>query len=221
MASAKDRFYHLLSLACEGPGKRRALLEETAALLLDWPSDYSEAMRAPVLILFEKTVRETDFETRAGLASRLIGHGDWPLSLINEFFLAAPGSLRRDILERNEAAGEDGEVRAPCDPAALIEVARDETSREFAHRAGRQFRIATGTAGAILADGSAEALAVLCKGTHAGRAAFSTLAILRFPGGDVEERLSIYDDIPQHGAERLAHHWQAHYPAETLRHAAE
>ncbi|HEY0282261.1 MAG TPA: hypothetical protein VGC27_06530, partial [Rhizomicrobium sp.] len=88
MPSAKDRLYHLLKLAEEGSARRAALVDELADLLLDWPADCPEAMRALVAALFEKTVRETGDDTRAKLAARLGGHNELPLDLVNEFYLA-------------------------------------------------------------------------------------------------------------------------------------
>jgi hypothetical protein len=211
MPSAKDRLAHLLTLAGEGQAARVFLLGELADLLLDWPEDCPEAMRPPVLALFERLVREADEECRAQLAGRFGGHSDLPLTLVNEFFLSAPAPLRREILMRNEAANEAAPVEAPANPAALIAAARDKAVRDFCGRAAREFHIAADTAGAIFADSTGEALAVLCKGAHLDRAAFSALAILRSAGGtELERGLSSYDGVPQRGAERLTHHWQSH-----------
>ena len=108
MPTAKDRLCHLLELAEEGPAQRAALVGELADLLLDWPPDWPEAMRAPVMALLEKTVRETDEETRAKLAARLGGHGELPLELVNEFYLSAPAR----VAPRNPDAQRDGRRRS-------------------------------------------------------------------------------------------------------------
>jgi hypothetical protein len=220
MPTAKERLCHLLELAEEGPAQRTALVGELADLLLDWPSDCPKAMRAPVVALLEKTVRETDDGTRAKLAARLGGHGELPLDLVNEFYLSAPAPVRREILMRNELAGDEaGETAAP-DAAFLVAAARDARVRDFAERFRSAFGIAPRTAETILSDESGEALAVLCKGAHLDRAAFSALALLK--GADAEgasARLAAFDTVPQHAAERLTRSWRAHAGPATTDHA--
>jgi hypothetical protein len=174
------------------------------------------------------TVREAGDDTRAKLAARLGGHGELPLHLVNEFFLCAPARVRREILTRNalseeEEAPTDDIPQAP-DAAALIEAARHTNGAEFARKASAALGIAPCTLTAIVADESAEALAVLCKGAHFDRVAFSTLALLQSGGaGDPVMRLMAYDTVPQRAADRLTHHWRAqaaHLHAEHA-HAAE
>jgi hypothetical protein len=215
MPTAKDRLCHLLELAGEGPAQRAALVGELADLLLGWPPDWPEAMRAPVVALLEKTLRETDETTRAELAARLGGHGELPLELVNEFYLSAPARVRREILMRNEMAGDEagepGDAAAP-NGATLLADARDAKARDFAGRLGAALRIAPSTAEAILADATAEALAVLCKGAHLDRAAFSALTLLEgAQHGDPLARLDVYDTVPQRAAERLTRFWRIHH----------
>jgi hypothetical protein len=222
MSSAKERLLHLVSQATGGQVARAFLVGELADLLLDWPKDCPDGMRPPVLALFERLVREIGQESRAQLAERFGAHSELPLDLLNEFFLAAPAQMRREILMRNEAANDDAQVEALGDLAALMQAARDERARDFPGRAAEEFHIGSDTAGAIFADPTGEALAVLCKGAHLDRAMFSALAILRVAGGsDADKKLGAFDDVPQHAAERLTHHWQAHRPAEDLPKAAE
>lgn len=212
MPTAKEGLCHLLELAEEGPARRAALIGELADLLLAWPGDWPEAMRAPVTALLERTSRESDDGARAKLAARLGGHGELPLDLVNEFYLCAPGSLRREILMRNELAGACGDTLA-ADAAFVIEAARNGTACDFAESFAAAFAIAPRTAQAILADSSGEALAVLCKGAHVERAAFSALALLNGAG---EAALSAFDTVPQRAAERLTRYWQIHHAAPEL-----
>jgi hypothetical protein len=170
-------------------------------------------MRAPVVALLEKTSRETDDGTRARLAARLGGHGELPLDLVNEFFLSAPARVRREILMRNELAGEANDIAAAPDAALLVAAARDARAHDFAERFGTAFGIAPHTAQTILSDASGEALAVLCKGAHLDRATFSAVALLKgAPADDTAAQLSAFDIVPQHAAERLTRTWQIHHP---------
>ena len=214
MPTAKERLFHLLALAAEGPAQRAVLAGELADLVLDWPSDCPEAMRTPVITLFALTVRETDEETRSKLAARIGGHDELPLHLINEFFICAPARLRREILTRNALTEEedavDGAVPQTLDIAALIDIARNTSVADFTVTAARALGIAPNTLRTILADGSAEMLSVLCKGVHLDRAAFSALALLQGGGeGDAVTRLMAYDTVPQRAAEKLTRHWRA------------
>ena len=209
MPTAKDRLCHLLLLAEEGPAQRTALAGELADLLLGWPGDWPEAMRAPVVALLEKTLRETGDATRAKLAARLGGHGELPLDLVNEFYLAAPARVRREILLRNEMAGDEAGDTATPDAGILVAAARDAKVHDFAERFGSAFAIAPDTAQSILSDESGEAMAVLCKGAHLDRADFSALTLLEgAEHGDPLARLCVYDTVPQRAAERLTRHWR-------------
>jgi hypothetical protein len=211
MPTAKERLCHLLLLAEEGPAQRAALVGELADLLLDWPGDCPEALRTPVIALLEKTVRETDDGTRAKLAARLGGHSELPLDLVNEFYLSAPARVRREILLRNELAGDEAGDTAAADAVFLVAAARDAKVHDFTERFGSAFGIAPDTAQLVLSDESGEALAVLCKGAHLDRAAFSALALLKGTDtGDASARLSVFDTVPQHAAERLTRHWSIH-----------
>ena len=214
MSSAKERLLHLVSQATGGQTARAFLVGELADLLLDWPADCPDSMRPPVLALFERLVREIGQESRAQLATRFSAHSELPLELLNEFYLAAPAEMRREILKRNDAEGEDAPVDGPGDLTGLMATARDERAHDFPARAAHEFRVARDIAGAVFADPTGEALAVLCKGMGYGRAAFSALAILRLKGSrGIDARLSAYDGVPQHAAERLTHHWQTHCPS--------
>ena len=223
MPTAKERLTHLLALASEGPAQRAALVGELADLVLDWPSDYPGAMRPPVMALFEMTVRETDDKTRAELAPRLGGHSELPLHLLNEFFLCAPARLRREVLTRNALSEDDAATAQPSqtpDAAGLVDAARRANTSDFAQTASVALGIAAATLRTILADDSAEALAILCKGARLDRAAFSALALLKANNeGDPVTRLLAYDTIPQRAADRLTAHWRAQADQATAEHA--
>ena len=211
MQTARERLSHLLALAAEGPRERQELIDELADLLLNWPSDCPAAMRTPVAALLENTVREADEATRATLAARLGGHAELPLDLVNEFYLCAPKAVRREILARNERDLR-AHIPAPVhDASSLIAAARAAAGKDFENIFGAMLHIAPKTAEAILADETAESLAVLCKGAQLNRAVFSSLALLRFNGGgDVSARLCAFDGVPMHAAENLTSYWQMH-----------
>ena len=71
-------------------------------MLLDWPPQYPGAMRVTFEALLEKIAREMDFAARSALAARFEGRSDAPLTLLNEFFLAAPATMKDAILARND-----------------------------------------------------------------------------------------------------------------------
>src|SRR5476649_2496470 len=101
MPSPKERLCHLLELAAQGAGERAHLAGEVADLLLDWPAQYPAPMRATFEALLEKIVREMDAASAAALALRFEGREDFPLSLLNEFFLHASPAMRDALLARN------------------------------------------------------------------------------------------------------------------------
>lgn len=205
MPTVKERLTHLLALAAEGPAQRAALVGELADLVFDWPADCPAQMRPPVEALLTLMVREADDAMRARLAARLGGHPELPLGLINEFYLVASPRVRREILLRNEIAEEGGST-ACADGACLIAAARDPAV-DFPSALAALAGVPRPVAQHVLADASGEALAVLCKGTHAGRAAFSVLALLKTGAA-----LEVYDSVPQHAAERLVEHWRLAQP---------
>ncbi|MDE2184162.1 MAG: hypothetical protein KGJ78_14175 [Alphaproteobacteria bacterium] len=208
MPTARERLSHLLALAAEGPGRRAALAGEVAELVLDWPADGPEAMRGPLMALLELTVREADWETRARLAARMGGHPELPLHLINDFYLAGPPRVRREILLRNEIADEPPQAVNPPDCQALVAAAR-ANAPGFAATLGACFAISNETALAILNDPSGEPFAALCKGAHADRATFSTIMVLHGAGAAA---LPVFDTVPQRAAERLVAHWRRQAP---------
>ena len=104
MPTPKERLSHLLELAAQGASERAHLADEVADLLLDWPVQYPEAMRATFVALLEKIVREMAGPNRAVLAARFRDRDDFPLSAIH-----AP-SLALDMLEHHM---ENGEVVVP------------------------------------------------------------------------------------------------------------
>src|SRR6185312_10593966 len=177
--SSRERLNHLLDLAARGPEGRAALLDDLAELLVDWPADYVQAMRAPFEALFEKTARETDAKGRAAVAAKLAGHDELPVALLNEFFLDASAPLRAEILERNEALDAEGETApARADGQALVSAARRTMNGAFADVFATALSLPRALAQAILDDASGQALAVACKGAGLDRAAYSAVALI-------------------------------------------
>src|ERR1700712_5533447 len=128
MPTAKERLSHLLEWASQGRERRVALAGEVADLLLDWPAQYPDAMRATFGALLEKIVREVDAPSAVALAVRFEGREDFPLTLLNEFFLAASSAMQSAILARNNAQSALAPLRLDTD--ALLRAARQ--SRDFA-----------------------------------------------------------------------------------------
>src|ERR1700679_4265256 len=199
-ASSRERLGFLLDLAAQGAAGRAALLDELAALLVDWPADYAQAMRGPFEALFEKTAREAAPALRASLAERLVDHDELPIALLNEFFLDASPATRARILKRNAALDESETPPHRADACALVAAARRSLNGAFAQAFAQSLSLPPALAPAILAD--AQAMAIACKGTGIGRAAYSAVALLN--GRDLAE----YEDIPPAAAERLACFWR-------------
>jgi hypothetical protein len=200
-ASSRERLSFLLDLAAQGAAGRAALLDELAALLVDWPADYAQAMRGPFEALFEKTAREAAPALRASLAERLVDHDELPVALLNEFFLDAAPAVRARILKRN-AAQDDGET-APhrADACALVAAARRSLNGAFVQAFAEALSLPKALAPAILAD--SQAFAIACKGTGIGRAAYSAVALL------TASDLTDFENIPAPAAARLTAFWQA------------
>lgn len=202
MVAAKEQLGHLLVLVAE---RRWTQLScELADLILSWPEDGPEAMREPMLALFETALREADNQTQAELAPRFAGRSDIPLKILNLFYLTAPAPLRREILLRNGM--EDGEPAAtsPADGPLILAAARNgarDFLSAFAVGAGVPRRIAQ----AVLSDPSGEALAVLCCGRGLDRATFSAIALLKGPR---DLPLAVFDSIAPKAAARLVHDWR-------------
>ncbi len=208
IAPPKERLSHLLELAGQGPAARAALLGELADLLLDWPCDYAQAMRAPFEALLEKVAREVDAPARAALAERLAGHDEIPVALLNELFLEAPKEFRARILARNAALGADT-PRETADGRALVAAARTTVNGAFADTFAAMLALPRATASDILHDETGQSLAVACKGAGLDRAAFSAIALISAGSADAAGRLGAYDDIPSAAAERLTRFWRA------------
>ena len=217
MSTARERLTNLVELASQSaPEKQRALATELCDLLIDWPSDYSSAMRAPFEALLERVARGLDRAARRQLATRLAAYAQTPLDLMNGFFFDLPLESRNAILARNDEANETlGDFTSDAGAeSSLVEALRNSDRVDAALTLGEFLRIDSATAGHILDDRSAESLAVACKGAHLGRATFSVMALLaneRSPDAlDTSyAQLGQIDAIPQAGAERLLHFWRA------------
>lgn len=219
MPSPKERLCHLLELAAQGAGERAHLADEVADLLLDWPAQYPAAMRATFDALLEKIVREMEPGAAAALATRFEGREDFPLTLLNEFFLYASPQMKDAILRRNDAGAEI--ACASLDGDALLRAAR--TGREFPQSLAEIAAIPESLATAVLNDASARALAALAKGAGIARASFSAMAILTGPARSVHENfamLGVFDAVPRNGAAHLLGHWRARAEPHLARHAA-
>ncbi|HEY0106002.1 MAG TPA: hypothetical protein VGB91_07960 [Rhizomicrobium sp.] len=221
MPTPKERLSHLLELAAQGAGERAHLAGEVADLLLDWPAQYPAAMRATFEALLEKIVREMDGGACAALAARFQGREDFPLALLNEFFIDAPAPMKDAILARNDALGPTGCDAA--DSAALLLAARK--ARDFAPELTRLGGLPPVIAEAVLADPSGRALATLAKATGINRATFSAMAILAGPPLSVHENfamLGVFDAVPVNGARHIVNLWRsrADAPAPAVERAA-
>jgi hypothetical protein len=201
MREAKQRLGQLLALAAER--RWSPLARELCDLILYWPPGWPEAMRAPVMALFETALREADDETQTVLAGRIAGDTTIPLKLLNILYLAAAAPLRREILMRNALEGPDPAPFA-VDRTALVDAARarqgDFTSA-LAGLAGVSRRIAA----AVLADPSGEALAVLSAGTGLDRATFSAIALLKAPPS---VPLTVFDTVAPKAAALIVADWR-------------
>ncbi|HJW42107.1 MAG TPA: hypothetical protein VJ476_12905 [Rhizomicrobium sp.] len=208
MPTPKERLSHLLELAAQGAGERAHLADEVADLLLDWPAQYPQAMRATFVALLEKIVREMAGASCAVLAARFRDRDDFPLSLLNEFFLFAPEAMKDAILHRND-------VQAPVDcdgidADALLTAARG--AKDFAGTLAHLAAVPHAVAAAMLNDPSARGLAALARATGINRATFSAMALLAGPARSVHENfamLTVFDTVPQNGARHLMAFWRA------------
>lgn len=220
MPTPKERLSHLLELAAQGAGEHTHLADEVAELLLDWPAEYPAAMRATFVALLEKIVRDMPGPCCAVLAAKFRDRDDFPLSLLNEFFLFAPAAMKDAILERNDA--EDATACDGADAEALLSASR--TARDFAGDLAQIARLPRGVAGAILSDPSGRGLATLARATGIPRATFSAMAILAGPARSVHENfalLALFDAVPENGARHIVNFWRAKAePGETIEQAA-
>jgi hypothetical protein len=196
MADARERLIQLLGLAAER--RWSPLARELCDLVLYWPSDWHDTMRAPVIAL-----READSETQAVLAGRMAGHADIPLKLMNVLYLAAPGPLRREILMRNELEGATPEP-LPVDRTAVLAAARNRQG-DFLGTLARLSAIPRRTLSLVLGDAGGEPLAVLCRGLGLDRASFSAVALLR---GAPDLPLAVFDTVAPKAAALLVHDWR-------------
>ena len=178
--SGSERLLNLLSLADQGPAMRAALAEEVAELLTDWPGDCPLEMRGACEALLARAAREVDDPTRARLRIRLY----------------ADAALAARVLPR--------EASDKC----LVDSAR--AGEPLAQRIARILGISEHLAGEILEDHTGHALAVAAKAIGLNRAAFSTLALLAQPGGDLGAcyaRLDSFDAISASEAARELRRW--------------
>lgn len=218
MTAARERLTKLIELASQdSPEDRRTLARELCDLLLDWPANYPTNMREPFEALLEKTLRVIDKQSCDALVWRIAERADAPLDLLNEFYFGAPDELRERILIRNADANRDAthdpepsDLDAASLSARLVEVARTKPRTDFADALTALCGLNETVVERILLDATGESLAILCKGAHLGRAAFSALAMLtgNQAADAAQQRLSAFDSVPQAGAEQLLKFWQ-------------
>lgn len=202
MGERKHRLKHLLELAAEGPSARAPLARELCDILVEWPPDYALEAKRPFEALLEKTLREVDETTRTSIAARFALRADAPAGLLHQFFFAP---VANDAADDRPPGAQDR-----IDEDALLRAARGGNQLE--HVLARAFKITNAVANEIVSDTSARALAIACKGAHAGRATFSALAMLSDcppTKADRYLRLAAYDAIPQEAAERLLAYWRS------------
>ena len=211
MATLRDHLTHLVELAAQGEAARPALAHMISDLLLVWPSDYPTSARLPFEALLETALREVDRATRVELAARFAQRADAPIDILNELFFAASAEMKDAIVARN--AGEfrpEPDEPGSVDTGALIDAVRGR-AWEFPDVFADALDLPRTTVDEILRDGSAQALAVACKGAGLERAAFSTIAVLTDKTRAAEDsylRLAVYDTIPQGAAARLLDFWR-------------
>jgi hypothetical protein len=178
--SATQRLINLLELAAQGPAMRAALAEEVAELLIAWPADCPAEMRGTCEALLARAAQEVDDDTRARLRIRLFADPDLSSRM-----------LPRQAQDR-----------------ALIEAAR--SGETVLPRIARALGVSEILASEILNDESGRALAVAAKALGLNRAAFSGLAMLAQPRGDVAAcyaRLDAFDAISAVEAARELRRW--------------
>lgn len=211
MSTPKESLTQLLELAAKGSTGRPALAQKLADILLDWPVTYPESARLPFEALLEKTVRETDHETRAGVAQRFSTSPHASVDLLNELFFEAPADAKDAIIARNASPEEPDEIRdCAIDQTRLVEALRNDRS-SIPQTLGEAVGLPSGVTDAALGDPSARALAVLCKGAHLSRATFSAIAILFDRARAAEDsylRLATFDVVPASAARTMLAYWR-------------
>lgn len=181
--AASQRLSHLLQLADQGPALRAALAEEVAELLVAWPSDYPESMRAICEALLAKAARDVDAATRARLRVQLCSDPE----------------LSHRVLPREAAS------------LALVAAARSGAYLPTA--LAQSLGVDDKMAAQILEDETGGALAVACKGANIDRAAFSALLLLARPIRDRSHAFAVldtFDTVPVSEAARTLREWREH-----------
>jgi hypothetical protein len=216
MANARERLTHLVELASQSaPEKSRALALELCDLLLDWPEDYSPAMRVPFEALMEKVVRGLDPTTRKLVAARLASSTATPIDLLNGFFFDVPAELKQSILARNDVADSTPEsgIRDNDAEAMLLDATRADGDSDFSNLLGKCFALDRAAAELVASD--ARAFAIVCRGSLFARATYSSVSLLRFGAYPVSAEvdyahLDLFDDIPPNAASRMLQYWRSH-----------
>jgi hypothetical protein len=144
---------------------------------------------------------------------------DWPADCPTEMRGTCEALLAQAAREVDDEARTRLRIRLYTDPAlsarvlprgdkALVDVVRAD--EPLAPRLARALGVPESLANDILQDHSGHALAVAAKAIGMNRAAFSTLALLGQPGGDLKEcyaRLDAFDAISASEASRELRRW--------------
>jgi Uncharacterised protein conserved in bacteria (DUF2336) len=177
--SAPPRLLHLLELADKGPALRAALAEEVAELLIDWPPDCPEEMRAPCEALLAQAAREVDSYTRARLRVRLYADPQLAARLL-------PRETNRDLMEWVRSGDIQGALAdtAGLSPAKVAEILADDSGQALAVACkGSGIDRATYSAIAMLANGAGEV-------------------------ANAYEKLDMFDNVPTREAVRQLRAWR-------------
>jgi hypothetical protein len=207
----------LVELAAQGAGGTPSLAQELADVLLDWPESYPVSAREPFIVLLGKTIRDVDDAVRATLAQRFLHHQDAPLTVLNELFFAAPAEMKDEIIGRNCDDTSAGDEVCALDEVSLVTLAR-EHPESFDRRFADALNLRIQTARDILQDSSGRALALALKGAAAGRATYSTIAVLVDRVRAAEDsylRLASFDIVPPNAARRMLSYWRTQYAPES------
>ena len=218
--SARERLCQLVDLASAGgPDERRRLAAELTDILLAWPADYPAQMRLSFGLLLQKISVELDGETRRDIAGRLAADRSVPLALLNELYFDATQDARKAILARNAQTPLPNEDGYPCvDEAALMGAVRTSAHGAFAPALARFLDVPDEVASRCVADASGEGLALLCRGAHLSRLAFSTIVMLTDASlVSAQRKLEAYDRTSAEVAARMVQFWRAQHKARISR----
>lgn len=172
-------------------------------------NDQAQIGRAGFEILAERV------QTTPALHIPVLTRHDLPTDIMADMFFFVGGGERRFIL--SECLGGEPLPAPRVDEVSLVTQLREQAGDAFVRHFATAFGISEDRAGQILADPSADALAVVCRAAGFARASFSTLALLtdrqRQGRENAQMRLDRFDDVDEEAARRLLALWQRSIPA--------